>query len=47
MLAKVITLSHSTRGNGFGPVLRYILRAGPRAAAPAQALESGHLHMKE
>ena len=47
MLAKVITLSHSTRGNGFGPVLRYILRAGPRAAVPGQMLESSHLHMKE
>jgi hypothetical protein len=47
MLAKVITLSHSTRGNGFGPVLRYILRAGPRAAVPGQALESSRLHMKE
>jgi len=47
MLAKVITLSHSARGNGFGPDLRYILRAGPRAAVPGQALESSHLHMKE
>jgi hypothetical protein len=47
MLAKVITLNHSTRGKGFGPVLRYILRADPRTAAPGQALESGHLNMKE
>jgi hypothetical protein len=48
MLAKVITLKHSARSNGFGPVLRYILRADPRTAlAPELTLESGHINMKD
>ena len=48
MLAKVITLNHSTRGKGFGPVLRYILRADPRTTLPPdQTLESGHINLKD
>lgn len=47
MLAKVITLSHGSRGKGFGAVLHYILRA--KADAPVvgeQSLESGHINLK-
>src|ERR1700722_19334729 len=48
MLAKVITLNHGTRGKGFGPVLRYLLRAEAKTDLTlAQALESGHINMKD
>lgn len=48
MLAKVITLSHSTRGKGFGPVLRYVLRTDRAIALrPGQAPESGHINLEE
>lgn len=48
MLAKVITLSHSCRSNGFGPVLRYILRTDPTIARPpGQTLECGHIKLEK
>ena len=47
MLAKVITLTHSIRGKGFGSVLRYILRGDANVAAQDQNLESGHINLKE
>ena len=47
MLAKVITLTHSTRGKGFSPVLRYILRSNAETALPpGQILESDHINLK-
>jgi hypothetical protein len=48
MLAKVITVTHSHPTQGFGPVLQYILRAGPEAGlSSSQELETeaGHLHL--
>ena len=45
MLAKVITLTHSTRGKGFGFVLRYILRCDAEAASPDPVLESGQINL--
>jgi len=48
MLAKVITLSHSTRSKGFGPVLRYILRTDRAIALPpGRRPESGHINLEE
>ncbi|MGB6450066.1 MAG: hypothetical protein WBE92_04880, partial [Steroidobacteraceae bacterium] len=48
MLAKVITLSHSTRSKGFGPVLRYIFRTDRAIALPpGQSLKSGHINLEE
>ncbi len=48
MLAKVITLTHSRAGKGFGPVLRYVLRVDSRRPAPPRPIpESGHLHLAE
>ena len=48
MLAKVITLSHGYAGKGFGPVLRYLLRADARRPSPPRPTpESGHLHLAE
>ena len=48
MLAKVITLSHSTRSKGFAPVLRYILRTDRAIALPpASAPESGDINLEE
>ena len=48
MLAKVITLTHSRAGNGFGPVLRYLLRVDRRADSPSRSTpESGHLHLAQ
>ena len=48
MLAKVITLSHSTRSRGFGPVLRYILRTDRAIAQlPGQTPESGEMNLEE
>ena len=47
MLAKVITLNHGTRGKGFGPVLRYLLRAEAKTDLTlGQALEAGHINLK-
>jgi hypothetical protein len=50
MLAKVITLTHSTGAKGFGPVLRYvlkyILRSDEPTPPPGQHLESGHVNLK-
>lgn len=48
MLAKVITLTHSRGGKGFGPVLRYLLRVGQRKDSPScPTPDSGHLHFGE
>ena len=48
MLAKVITLTHSRPGNGFGPVLRYLLRVDRRRDSPPRPTpESGHLHLAQ
>lgn len=47
MLAKVITLTHSIRGKGFGSVLRYIVRGDANVAAQDRNLESGHINLKE
>jgi len=47
MLAKVITLTHSTRGKGFGSVLRYILRCDAEAASQDPVLESGDINLPE
>jgi len=47
MLAKVITLTHGRAGNGFGPVLRYLLRVDRRGDSPSPTPESGHLHLTQ
>lgn len=48
MLAKVITLKHSTAGNGFAPVLRYIMRVGPDSTLPVgEMLEGGHINIAD
>jgi hypothetical protein len=48
MLAKVITLSHSARSKGFGPVLRYILRTDRAIPLPpGQTPESGEINLEE
>ena len=48
MLAKVITLKHSTAGNGFAPVMRYIMRAAPDSALPdGHMLEGGHINIPD
>lgn len=47
MLAKVITLAHSRAGNGFGPVLRYLLRVERKDSLSRPTPESGHLHLKQ
>ncbi len=48
MLAKVITLTHGWAGNGFGPVLRYLLRVERRGDSPPRPTpESGHLHLTQ
>ena len=44
MLAKVITLAHGRAGNGFGPVLRYVLRVDQqRATSNRSPPECGHV----
>jgi len=45
MLAKVITLAHGRAGNGFGPVLRYLLRVERKDSLSRPTPESGHLHL--
>ena len=48
MLAKVITLAHGRAGNGFGPVLRYLLRVDHRKESPSRPTpESGHLNLTQ
>ncbi len=52
MLAKVITLSHGPNAKGaragFGPVMRYIMRASPDNALPGgEALEGGHINIDD
>lgn len=48
MLAKVITLTHSRAGNGFAPVLHYLLRVDRRKGSPYRPTpESGHLHLTQ
>ncbi|WP_079415618.1 TraI/MobA(P) family conjugative relaxase [Thiomonas intermedia] len=48
MLAKVITLKHSATGNGFAPVMRYVMRADPRSTLPAgEMLEAGHINIPD
>jgi len=47
MLAKVITLAHGRAGNGFGPVLRYLLRVERKDSLSRPAPESGHLHLTQ
>lgn len=48
MLAKVITLTHSRQSQGFGPVLRYLLRVEAERASPSRPTpESGHLNLRE
>ena len=46
MLAKVITLKHSTSSKGFRPVLNYIMRAGAENRLPeGQQLEGGEINV--
>jgi hypothetical protein len=46
MLAKVITLKHSTSSKGFRPVLNYIMRAGAENRLPeGQQLEGGEINI--
>ncbi|BAP87295.1 relaxase/mobilization nuclease family protein [Burkholderiales bacterium GJ-E10] len=52
MLAKVITISHGGNAKGaifgFGPVMRYIMRASPENALPeGQTLEGGHINIDD
>jgi len=47
MLAKVITLTHSTRSKGFGAVLRYILRCDAEVATQDPVPESGDINLPE
>jgi hypothetical protein len=47
MLAKVITLAHGRAGNGFGPVLRYVLRVERKDSLSRPTPESGHLHLTQ
>ena len=46
MLAKVITLKNSSSGKGFGPVMRYVMRADQDAEklAEGERLEAGHMN---
>ncbi|NDU91910.1 MAG: relaxase/mobilization nuclease, partial [Ferrovum sp.] len=46
MLAKVVTLKHSTSSKGFRPVLNYIMRAGAENRLPeGQQLEGGEINV--
>jgi len=48
MLAKVITLTRSTRGKGFGPVLSYILGSDAEPALPLDpVLDDGRINVQE
>ncbi|MGB6452250.1 MAG: hypothetical protein WBE92_15980 [Steroidobacteraceae bacterium] len=48
MLAKVITLTRSREGKGFGPVLRYLLRVKAESALPSRLTPgSGHPHLTQ
>jgi hypothetical protein len=47
ILAKVITLAHGRAGNGFGPVLRYLLRVERKDSLSRPTPESGHLHLTQ
>ncbi|WP_051861804.1 TraI/MobA(P) family conjugative relaxase [Ferrovum myxofaciens] len=48
MIAKVITLKHSSGSKGFDPVLRYIMRADPECGlAEDVRIEAGHFNVAD
>ncbi len=48
MIAKVITLSHSSGSKGFIPVMRYIMRADPESGlAEDIRIEAGHINVAD
>jgi hypothetical protein len=48
MIAKVITLKHSSRSIGFNPVMQYIMRADPECGlAEDIRIEAGHINVAD
>ncbi len=48
MIAKVITLKHSSGSKGFDPVMRYIMRADPECGLAEEVrIEAGHINVSD